>query len=88
MTPTRYTRRMDMSPELSAILVQAIVLIGQLFRAGRRARAIERRVRDIQATVRSLPCLYPRSEPPKTTRPLQSDLQRPPTREYDCPTGL
>ena len=76
---------MQLTPELTAIIVPAMVLIGQLLRQGRRTKAIERRVRDVQAAMRSLPCISIATRPPEPHREADSPLLRPPTGEYACP---
>jgi hypothetical protein len=55
------------TPELSAIVVQALVLIGQLMRQARRQKATQEDVADIRARVRSLPCVSITTPPPKPT---------------------
>lgn len=68
---------MDISPEFGAVLCQAFILIGQVLRVTSRAEDAQRRLRDVQSTLRSLPCLYPRADLLPTICPSESALQSP-----------
>ena len=77
-----------LTPELSAILVQAMVLVGQLLRQARRQKQTQSEVEAIHARVRSLPCISIRTPVPTVEKPTLDDASGLPTighPGYGCP---